>query len=290
MASRHLILIAGMHRSGTSILTRALNLAGVPLPTNLKPASPGVNDDGFWEPIEVKQFHDEVLKRINSRWDDPREIPEPWFASPPFESFRAWLTDWIAREFKDYGMLAVKDPRTCRLIPLWRNACAPLGIDVHAVIIARNPIEVARSLKTRDRFPETLSFFLWLRHFLDAERFTRGRSRSFVTFEGLMADRLGTVRRIARELGLSFPVADEELTALLDEAVKPQLRHHVASDDDVARAAATLPALTAVWEWAQQAGAGAMPDPAPLDEVVTRMRQSEQAQAQAAQAQAAQQQ
>jgi hypothetical protein len=67
MASRHLILVAGMHRSGTSALTRAINLAGVPLPNDLKGASPN-NQDGFWE---LKRPPPEV-----------RLIPPHWIVSP----------------------------------------------------------------------------------------------------------------------------------------------------------------------------------------------------------------
>jgi hypothetical protein len=282
MATRHIILIAGMHRSGTSVLTRAINLAGVALPSNLKPPSANVNADGFWEPLVIKQFHDDILKRINSHWYDPREIPAEWFQNPLFEPYRTFLMEWIEKELGGNNMLVVKDPRVCRLMPLWQDACQRLGLGVHAVIIVRNPVEVARSLKTRDQFPEAQSFVLWLRHFLDPERFTRTGSRSFASFEGLIADRLGTIRRIARDLGLSFPIPDAELVPLLDEAIKPSLRHHVATDDDVSQAAAMMPALTMAWHWAEEAAAGRNPDPAPLDEIAAMMRKSERAQAQMA--------
>lgn len=277
MSSRNLVLVAGMHRSGTSALTRAINLAGVPLPSHLmKPSSS--NADGFWEPIAIMQLHEAVLKSINSRWDDPREIPEEWFKSPPFERFRPGLREWIEREFGDREMLLVKDPRICRLLPMWQDACASLGIGVHTVIPARNPIEVARSLKTRNGFPEEASYLLWLRHYLDAERFTRGRSRSFVLYDRLMSDRLATVRRIAADLGLTFGVSDAELTVLLGDALKPSLRHHVVTDDELAATGTRIPSLLSVWKWAQEAGTGTTPDPAPLDRVTVLMRKFEQQQ------------
>lgn len=278
MASRNIILVAGMHRSGTSALTRAINLAGVPLPNNLMGTSPS-NEDGFWEPVPIRQLHDIILKSLNSRWDDPREVPAGFFTSPPFEKFCTGLMEWIEREFADRATLLVKDPRICRLLPLWQTACARLGIGVHAVIIARNPIEVARSLKARNQFPEPASFMLWLRHFLDAERFTRNGSRSFVVFDRLMNERLATIRRIAADLDLSFGVPDSELATLLGESLKPSLRHHTATEAELVAAAARLPALLTVWAWAQQAAAGQPPDPAPLDQITALMRKSEQTQA-----------
>lgn len=266
MASRHLILVAGMHRSGTSALTRAINLAGVPLPSDLKGASPN-NQDGFWEPLAIKEFHDRVLMLVGSSWDDPREIPTGFFTGPQAEKICAGLVEWIEHELGDRSMLLVKDPRICRLLPLWKAAGVRLEVGIRTVIIARHPIEVARSLKARDRFPEQLSFGLWLRHFIDAERFTRGETRSFVVFDRLMNERLATIRRIAADLGLSFGVPDSELAALLDEALKPSLRHHNATEDQLGAAAAEVPALRAVWAWAQDAGSGGMPDPATLDRI-----------------------
>lgn len=275
MASRHIILIAGMHRSGTSVLTRAINLAGVPLPSNLKPASPDVNAEGFWEPLEIKAFHDDILRGLKSSWNDPREIPIEWFDSPIFREFRAWLVEWIEREIAGKSMLAVKDPRVCRLLPLWQRACAQLAIDLHTVIIVRNPVEVARSLAKRDNFPEGQSLLLWLRHFIDPERVTRGGSRSFLTYDQLMRERLPTIRRIGAELGLDFSVSDAELGAELETAVKDSLRHHVASDADLTQAAQTVPPVMVAWRWAQDAASGKNPDPQALDVITDMMRKVE---------------
>ena len=60
-SSRQAILVAGMHRSGTSALTRVLSLLGADLPENLAPALPDNNETGFWESVDLMKLHDKML-------------------------------------------------------------------------------------------------------------------------------------------------------------------------------------------------------------------------------------
>ena len=189
MTSKKIVIVAGMHRSGTSALTRAINLAGVPLPSNLMRATPE-NSDGYWESVDLVVFQDKILNSLESRWDDFREIPQAWFDGAESDRFATALRDWIVEEIAGKDSLLIKDPRLCRLLPLWQKVCAALDIDIHTVIAVRNPIEVVRSLQTRNQFPPMKSALLWLRHFIDAERFTRGQPRCFVDFDGLMNNAL----------------------------------------------------------------------------------------------------
>ena len=59
----------GMHRSGTSAMTRLLSLAGAALPHKIMRPN-AFNELGYWEPLAVAEFNDEVLRRLDSRWDD----------------------------------------------------------------------------------------------------------------------------------------------------------------------------------------------------------------------------
>jgi O-antigen biosynthesis protein len=78
-----------MHRSGTSALTRVLNLLGVDLGEHLMPAAAGNNDMGFWEHAEIVGLHDQVLAALDRRWSDPRPLPANWSSRPEMEPFRA---------------------------------------------------------------------------------------------------------------------------------------------------------------------------------------------------------
>jgi hypothetical protein len=274
MPSQKILIVAGMHRSGTSALTRAINLAGVPLPSYLIPPLPD-NSDGFWEPVDVVTLHNRVLESLQSQWDDYREIPQVWFEGIEAWNFGNELKKWIAGEISGKDILLIKDPRICRLLPLWQKVCAALDIDIHTVIAVRNPIEVARSLKERNEFPPLKSAVLWLRYFIDAERFTRGQPRAFVDFDGLMNNALPTIRRISTELGLIFPVPDSELGPLLDAALKPSLRHHVATRDDLAKTGAPTSPPMIVYPWVLAAAEGKNPSLSVLDEILNQLRELE---------------
>src|SRR5262245_47488451 len=80
------LLVLGMHRSGTSALTRTFGLLGVDLPANLLAPAPD-NVTGFWEPKAFVSFHEAMLERLGSSWDDWRTID---FTAIGMAERRAW--------------------------------------------------------------------------------------------------------------------------------------------------------------------------------------------------------
>lgn len=63
------IVVLGMHRSGTSVITRGLQTMGVGLGHNLMPAIANNNDKGFFEDLEINALNMAMLKSIGSEWD-----------------------------------------------------------------------------------------------------------------------------------------------------------------------------------------------------------------------------
>ena len=58
--TRQAILVLGMHRSGTSAVTRIINLLGADLPGNLM-SPKDENPEGYWESQELMRLHDQIL-------------------------------------------------------------------------------------------------------------------------------------------------------------------------------------------------------------------------------------
>ncbi len=59
------VFVLGMHRSGTSATTRAINLLGVPLAANDELASPSPNNPtGFWEVTRLTDFNNKLLYEL----------------------------------------------------------------------------------------------------------------------------------------------------------------------------------------------------------------------------------
>ena len=258
-AGRQAVLVLGMHRSGTSALTRLLNLCGAVLPEGLVEASPEVNATGFWESRELLALHDEILAAAGGSWHDLRELEAGWFESGAAEGFRARLRALLAREYGNAPLLLVKDPRLCRLLPLWRAVLAEMGITPLVVLPVRNPLEVADSLRERDGFGEGKALLLWLRHVLAAERDSRGMRRGFVTYEQILADAPGTVERLGRELGVDWPRAPESAAAEMAAFLSPALRHHEHDADAVLGNAALPWEVREAYRWHIAAAAGEAP-------------------------------
>ena len=57
------LLILGMHRSGTSALTRVLSLLGYALPKNVTGSSEG-NETGHWESALIAETNDDIFKEL----------------------------------------------------------------------------------------------------------------------------------------------------------------------------------------------------------------------------------
>src|SRR6478736_1242432 len=76
--ARQAIVVLGMSRSGTSLLTHLLHTLGARLPADLICADHG-NPRGHWEPRALVAINDAILLTLDRRWDDPRPITEAWF-------------------------------------------------------------------------------------------------------------------------------------------------------------------------------------------------------------------
>ena len=221
---RRALLVLGMHRSGTSALARVLNLLGADLGPSLLPANAD-NEAGFWEPREIVALHDELLAALGSAWHDPRPLPEDALAGEAVRPFRARLEAILRRDFADAPVVGMKDPRLCRLVPLWREVLTEAGLTPAFALTCRHPDEVAASLAARDGMNPAAARLLWLEHVLAAERDSRGAMRAFVTYDGLLRKGRAEAERLAHELGLAeastFAAAAPAIEAFLD----PGLRH-----------------------------------------------------------------
>lgn len=224
------IIVLGMHRSGTSALTGMLSMLGPDPGPSLMPAQEEMNPKGFWEHEDIVAIHDRLLEAIGSFWHDERDLPENWWQSPVVIPFRREVMEVLRRDFGQSPLWILKDPRMCRLLPLWLDILHEVGCAPYFVIGLRNPFEVVRSLERRDGFSEAKSSLLWLEHLLEAERWSRGYPRIVVTYDQLLADWQATSRQIAEGLGLSWPVKGEDVAARIQAFLEPSLRHYHAME------------------------------------------------------------
>ncbi|MGI8740370.1 MAG: glycosyltransferase [Gammaproteobacteria bacterium] len=229
----HIIVILGMHRSGTSAVARVCNLLGAQIGEQLMPPSEGNNPAGFWELDEVRVIHDELLQARGSSWDATAPLPANWWRNSVVSEFRDRLIHVVREEFAGAALACLKDPRMCRLMPLWKGIFDEIKWEPHYLLPVRNPLDVARSLSARDGLHHCQSHLLWLRHVLEAERWTRGQPRAYVSYEQLMADWRAAMTPAWRQLGLDELTVDPSTSREIDSFLQTDLRHHASSRDDL---------------------------------------------------------
>lgn len=244
-SARQAVLVLGMHRSGTSALTRVLSFLGASLPKNLMGASAG-NETGHWEPLDLVAVHDEMLGSIGSNWHDWRAIDPDWSRSSTAEAFKLKLLGGLADNYGEAPLLVVKDPRICRFVPLWSDVIHRHGAAVQVVMLLRNPLEVAASLRERDGFLAAKSLLLWLRHALDAEHDTRDLPRALVTYDLLMSDWRALAADIAAKTDIRWPRRSDAAELEIERFLSSNYRHHKVDPAD-------LPARRSVVDWVNSA-------------------------------------
>jgi hypothetical protein len=231
------VIVCGLHRSGTSAVTRLINLLGADIADDLL-ANSLDNSRGYWESHAVVDVHNRLLNAVASAHDDPYD-PMPlridWLATPAARDAKRQLDRAIKNEFADSRLFVVKDPRIARLLPLWIELLRDLNIAPIVVIPFRNPLEVAASLAHRDQVSLPKTLLLYLHTYLGAERASRTLPRIFVRYDHLLCDWRPFARRLAQIHGAGFSPPSRGVAIEIDEFLTTDLYHHRFSREQLAR-------------------------------------------------------
>jgi hypothetical protein len=209
-----------MHRSGTSALGGALEPLGLTVGKTVM-APKQENPKGFYENNSLTELHEKFLDSIGSSWCDLEPLGDEQFHGAAARRFQSKLLELLIDEFGTERPL-IKDPRMCRLMPLWLPLIKENFPLARFILPVRHPVEVAYSLRQRGQVTLDQGLKLWVVHVLEAERTTRDFSRRFTTYDQLMQTPVETVRGLAKDLGLSTNVDAAAISRQIDST----LRHH----------------------------------------------------------------
>jgi len=216
-----------MHRSGTSVITRAINLLGVYLGKDAKVSGCGAdNPEGFWEHSDICAFHERVFGTFNRRWDTTKPIPTHWQQSDEIRPFRKELKNLIADNFAGHPLWGWKDPRTCLLLPLWRDVLEEMGTKLLCVFVVRNPQNVANSLIARDAIPVNEALGLWFYHCITALKDCEDLPTAFIDYDRFLMSWAPELQRCGTILGLDWAVEEQKLGEEMSSFIQPALRHN----------------------------------------------------------------
>jgi hypothetical protein len=192
------IAVAGMHRSGTSMVARILGECGVYLgePDQLVPATP-TNPEGHFEHVDFLYVNKTVLRRLLGSWDRPPH-PLAWRALGwRLRSLRERARELID-EMAPRSPWAWKDPRTSLTLPFW----LPLLPNVRIVLCVREPFAVAASLAARDDLETRKALELWHAYNSSLLRAVPRSSVLVTAYERYFEDSEHEIRRLVTRLRL----------------------------------------------------------------------------------------
>ena len=222
MDDKSVVVILGMHRSGTSVLARCMKVFGFSLGNKLLPAQAD-NPKGFFEDEEIVNLNKEMLASLGSSWEKISIIHEEEVRSLYGTEFFSCAVQLIEKRLQSFPHFAVKDPRFVLLLPFWKKVFASCNIPVKYVIPVRNPISVAASLKKRNGMELGQGIQLWLAYVLASFRYSDGETRVVVDYDMLLENSSKEISRISSALHL--PLDGEKLHCFQEEFLDHNLRH-----------------------------------------------------------------
>ncbi len=224
------LLVAGMHRSGTSLVASYLVRGGFDFGKRLI-AADARNQRGYFEDADVVEFHGRAL-RACTRPDENGHRDWGWTESEHFDgsaldAFRDEATALAGRHLGDRVPWGWKDPRTTVLLDFWDT----LLPDARYLLVYRFPWEVADSLQRiqADVFLDhpDYAYRIWAFYNRRLLAFHRAhRDRTLLVSADAMARNPRTLRtQLVDKLSIRLP------EAAFNGAFDAQLFASVAGDD-----------------------------------------------------------
>lgn len=284
-AGRQPVIIIGMHRSGTSMISRMLEELG------LFVGKRKTNDN---EAVFFLGLNEWLLRQSNGAWDHPEPIRDLLRHA----EVRGLVADYVARAMRSPSVVGYlgwrnylryatprrmdvpwgwKDPRTTYTLPLWLD----LFPGARVVHIYRNGVDIANSLRKREnkrivvaresygrrkalyllrpkqgRFTGSLmctdlerAFELWLSYATEARAHVRrlGDRAMEMRYEDFLAEPQGSLASLARFCGLPD---DERAVARVSEGVRKDRAYAYRNDPELRALAGRFGEELAAWGYA----------------------------------------
>ena len=246
---RPIVLVLGMHRSGTSLCSHILSTLGVDMVDEI-----GVNrgnDKGHWERWEIVEFHDRILRLFNrdyfGRFHD-FALPVAWWAEPRVAQIRKEMVAFLERRMGS-SYFGFKDPRTVRLMPVWHQILNELKLAPKRVLCLRNPAQIGRSLNAHDGLDRDIGEYRWLVHMIDFFRYTTNFDFCTIEYEEWFNNPSSNIEKLQKFLDLQWQQSEADLGLVLSGIIDPGARH-----DDADHRKADQPLVRTLYTLASRAG------------------------------------
>ncbi|EQD65991.1 hypothetical protein B1A_08308, partial [mine drainage metagenome] len=171
---------------------------------DLMPGQPD-HPAGYWEDNRITATNDRILASQGFSWRKPGFDCTRMKLDSSYRPTVEAIAEDLRPRFSQAPLWGFKDPRTCRLVPLWKDVFKKLGVRAAYVIVVRHPRSVAESLRAKYGMSLRLGYMLWLEHITAALHATRRDQRVFVSYDRMLDDPRRELRREAAGLALDLP-------------------------------------------------------------------------------------
>lgn len=224
----YILLIAGMHRSGTSAVAGLYNVLGAAMGHSIMSSGPD-NPSGFFENERIVLAHDELLTALGRSWDMDQPMPEGWETSPAAGEAEAALRRVLSEEFDPAARVwLIKDPRICLLLPLWLRIAQEEKRCTKIVVPLRHPDNIAASLHAREGMPVASGINL-TQAYMRAAAEAIGEANG-VVYEALIADPDKALDVLLEAAGHVLPQPGPEQRSGAAKFFSASLHHHHSHD------------------------------------------------------------
>jgi hypothetical protein len=160
------VFVLGMHRSGTSAVTRLISLLGLHTPPDEDLVQPSAkNPTGYWESETLVAFNERLLRAVDCDIGCPILLTPGWENDPRLDSLREEAPG-VVRDVFPSSPWVWKDPRHCLAFAFWRSV---VPVDPVVVLVNRNPLEItASALRVRSDQRKIYALALWERYLRQA--------------------------------------------------------------------------------------------------------------------------
>ena len=189
------------------MLTKLLHACGLYLGKKNELMPPQAdNPDGFWEHLGFVALNDELLEALGGAWDLPPKTNEN-LSDERLEPWRM-KARLLIEGFHSAQIWGWKDPRNSLTLPFWED----LLPDLKTLIIVRNPLEVAYSMRKRNGTSYAFGLRLW-------EIYNRR-----------LIEAAGEHERLVTHYDLFFEDAEKELQRIANFVGLPDAKVHSAAE------------------------------------------------------------
>ena len=228
---RLLVVVLGMHRSGTSLLGSLVQSLGVDMGEDMYPADEH-NPAGYFEDRACVDIQDRILAALGQQpWHGAKGMAPfapLWWRRPEMAALLAELEQWLDRRIQTATAIwGVKDPRTTRFLPLWNELLTKRGIQPRYVLAVRDPAEVVASIRARDGAQTEHVYRTWLRFNMEALMYAAGDLAGVFSYSRWFEDGQRQLLQLAQALGMQTHA--QQRADILQSRLREDLHRQTAS-------------------------------------------------------------